>query len=466
MASVEKRARVKGATTYIVKWRTPDGKHRTRGGFTTKKAARAYATKVEDARARGVEFDPGKGKILFREAAQIWLASRVDMKNASNHRYALAPAATRRGDMKTLGIDAVFGGYPINAITRQQIQDWVRQLTAAGKKPSTVRHAFWTVRMVLEQAVVDGRLAVSPAQYVKLPTERGANGGKVGIVDRAQFLTAAQVAALVAATPWPYNVYVHLAAWSGLRAAELGGLQIQDAELPPNRHATLRVERAVRFGAGDRDDGGAERYGPTKTTGSLRRVPLPPESTALLREYLARHPRRTEPTAPLFPGMVLRATRPTGVRATTATGEPDARTPKHVARRQADALADLSVAEAEARLELKWDEPLRHATFYKAVYRPAVLRANRFAARTGSLAVRLPPELKFHSLRHTYASLCGEAGIPVRQVAEFMGHANPTTTEHIYTHVYKKGDHDEVMGKLGAMAAQPAYADNVVPLWG
>lgn len=51
-----------------------------------KKAARAYATKVEDARTRGVEFDPGKGKIIFREAAQIWLASRVDIKNAANHR--------------------------------------------------------------------------------------------------------------------------------------------------------------------------------------------------------------------------------------------------------------------------------------------------------------------------------------------------------------------------------------------
>lgn len=250
-----------------------------------------------------------------------------------------------------------------------------------------------------------------------------------------------------------------------MRAAELGGLQIQDVELPSNRHATLRVERTVRFGADDRDSEAAERYGPTKTTGSLRQVPLPPHSTALVRDYLAMHPRRDEPTAPLFPGMVLVAQRPTGVRATTATGEPDARDAKRVARRQADALADLSVEEAEARLELKWDEPLRHATFYKAVYRPAVLRANRIATGAGDRAVLLSPELKFHSLRHTYASLlCGEAGIPVRQVAEFMGHANPTTTEHIYTHVYKKGDHEDVMSQLGAIAAEPIYADNVVPL--
>ncbi len=45
-----------------------------------------------------------------------------------------------------------------------------------------------------------------------------------------------------------------------------------------------------------------------------------------------------------------------------------------------------------------------------------------------------------------------------------MGHADPTTTEHIYTHVYKKGGHD-VMSQLGAMAARRPYADNVVPLF-
>lgn len=50
--------------------------------------------------------------------------------------------------------------------------------------------------------------------------------------DAAQFLTAAEASALVAATPWPYNVYVHMTAWAGLRVAELAGLQAGDVELP------------------------------------------------------------------------------------------------------------------------------------------------------------------------------------------------------------------------------------------
>jgi hypothetical protein len=47
-----------------------------------------------------------------------------------------------------------------------------------------------------------------------------------------------------------------------------------------------------------------------------------------------------------------------------------------VASRQATALADLTPAEAGARLVLDWSQPLNHAAFYKAAYRPAVLRAN------------------------------------------------------------------------------------------
>lgn len=462
MAAIQKRVRASSTTTYVVRWYTPDGEQLTKGGFRTRKNAKAFAAKVDAAAVTGDDFNPARGKLLFREAAVVWLESRMadTRNNAANHRYALAPAATRRGDGKTLGIDAVFGGYPLNKITREYIQDWVNKLIAAGKKPSTVRHAFWTVRMVLEQATADGRLAKNPADYVKLPKERGTKGAKVGVVDRAQFLTAAQVAALVDATPWPYNVLVNLAAWSGLRAAELGGLQIQDIEDSPNGSMRVHVERT------------AAAHGLTKTDGSMRTVPVPPPTASVVRDYLAEHPRSREPRASLFPGMRLTRPRPSGRRAlpdapgsaTTGVDEaaPNA-TAKDRARRQADALAQLSVADAEKRMVLDWTQPLRHATFYKAVFRPAVLRANRTAGN-----VVLPAGLRFHSLRHTYASLCAAVPtISVRQVAEWMGHANPTTTELVYTHLYAKADHDDEMAALGALATpKPTYTGNVVPLTG
>jgi integrase len=123
-------------------------------------------------------------------------------------------------------------------------------------------------------------------------------------------------------------------------------------------------------------------------------------------------------------------------------------------------LADLTVAEAEARLVLDWSEPLRHATFYKAVFRPAVVRANRLAADAGDGPV-LPPNLKFHALRQTSANLRIASGIAPLHLSRFMGHAKMTTTLAIYTHLFDD-DHAETMAALEAMS-RPA-APNVVPL--
>jgi integrase len=353
------------------------------------------------------------------------------------------------------------------------------RLTAAGKKPSTVRHAFFTVRMVLEQTVVDGRLAKNPAEHVKLPPARSSTGGKVGVVDDpAQFLTPAQVSALVAATPWPYDTLVHVAAWAGLRAGELDGLMVGNVELPdpslnPNAQAKpghLRIVQAAR------PNGAAVEYGPLKTDQSYRRVPLTPETTAALRRYLTEHPRRLEPDAPLWPAMALTRPKPTGVRtppadtgaaATGGAGATPSAAAKARALRHAEALVELTVDEAEARLVLDWDTPLRHPTFYKAVYRPAVLRANRRAEATKTPTAALPPELKFHSLRHTYASLCVAVGIKPAKLSSRMGHANVRTTLDVYVHLFPDDDATEDMAALGALAApKPTYTGNVVPVHG
>jgi integrase len=65
------------------------------------------------------------------------------------------------------------------------------------------------------------------------------------------------------------------------------------------------------------------------------------------------------------------------------------------------------------------------------VYQPAALGANRAATATGNTAAALPPELKFHALRHTYASLMIAAGRPMFLIARFMGHSKPSTTETV-----------------------------------
>jgi hypothetical protein len=94
MARIQKRITNSGATTYVAKWRASDGKDRSKGGFTTKKAANAFAVARENDKARGIDFDPHAGKVLFRDAAAAWLASRPDLTETTREAYADALAPT------------------------------------------------------------------------------------------------------------------------------------------------------------------------------------------------------------------------------------------------------------------------------------------------------------------------------------------------------------------------------------
>ncbi len=44
-------------------------------------------------------------------------------------------------------------------------------------------------------------------------------------------------------------------------------------------------------------------------------------------------------------------------------------------------------------------------------------------------------EIKYHSLRHTYATRLFEAGVPIKTVQALLGHSDISTTMNIYTHV-------------------------------
>nr|WP_313774282.1 tyrosine-type recombinase/integrase [Mycobacterium sp.] len=463
MAAVQKRVRASGTTTYVVRWYAPDGTERTKGGFRTKKAAEDWAAiEVEPKRRRSINVDPHAGKVIFREVASKWLGSRHDLKDTTRAAYkdALAPTSEhtvkRHKKLANLRIDNTFGDCSINAITRDDISQWVAAMVKAGKKPSTIRNAYFLVRQVLAQAVADGRLDANPADYVRLPTDHNTGAGAV-VDDPAMFLSAVQVAALVDATPWPYNVLTRLAAWSGLRAGELAGLQVGDLVLPapsvnpnaPAKPGEVRVQRTLAW-----VDGKPATMAP-KTKGSRRNVPIMPTTVQILRDYLKAHPRRDDPTAPLFPSVALKAQRPTGVKNPAGAS----------AANQATALANLSTAEAGQRLMLDWSQPYRHATFYKAVFRPAVVRAIRAATASGDAAAVLPPTFRWHGLRHTYASLMIAAGRPMFEIARFMGHSKPSTTESVYAHLLADDDSD-AMTALAALEAAPKYGANVVSLWG
>ena len=57
------------------------------------------------------------------------------------------------------------------------------------------------------------------------------------------------------------------------------------------------------------------------------------------------------------------------------------------------------------------------------------------------------PRIRFHDLRHTYASLLIEKNVNIKYISNQLGHTNPTTTLNIYTHLMKQ-DNQEVVCEL------------------
>lgn len=148
---------------------------------------------------------------------------------------------------------------------------------------------------------------------------------------------------------------------------------------------------------------GGWSVGTPKSARSTRDVPLSRDLLAELGAYLEQHPHRLDGDAALWPGRV-----PGGY--------------------------------GDLRAPLDYDRQFDVASVYRHYFKPAL-------ARLGLPAVR------WHDLRHFYASACAAAGIEIRKVSRWMSHANINTTDSIYTHLFN-GSHDADMDTLDAVSAR------------
>jgi integrase len=72
----------------------------------------------------------------------------------------------------------------------------------------------------------------------------------------------------------------------------------------------------------------------------------------------------------------------------------------------------------------KGKEPINYSNMVRRHFQPALAK------------VRLP-RIRFHDLRHTYASLLIHQGENIKYIQSQLGHANPTITLNIYAHLMK-----------------------------
>jgi integrase len=162
------------------------------------------------------------------------------------------------------------GDKPLKAITPVVIRSWHAEL---GPKTPTLRaHAYGLLRTILGSAVHDGMIASNPCHI------RGAGNSKR--VHKIKPATLGELEALTAAMPARYQAMTLLAAWCGLRFAELTELRRSDIDMKNGR---IRVRRAVVH------VGGKSMVTTPKSDAGVRDVAVPPHLLPILKTHIAEH---------------------------------------------------------------------------------------------------------------------------------------------------------------------------------
>ncbi|MDR2454176.1 MAG: site-specific integrase [Bifidobacteriaceae bacterium] len=256
MASVHKEtSATTGRSVYRVKYRTPEGKQRSRK-FKLARDAKAFAAKVETTKAAGDYIDPRRSTITAGEWGRLWLGGKLGIAQSTRARYE---------DILTSHVEPRWGQVPLAKISHEDVQLWLSGLEMASASVRKVHRVF---SQLLDFAVKSGRLARNPAKGVDLPRVQS---------KPKRFLSHEQVEALASAAgecrpdgrldgpASPWRLVVLFLAYTGLRWGELAALRARNLDLERRRAVIEESYTPVRGKMVLSDTKGHER----------REVPVP-----------------------------------------------------------------------------------------------------------------------------------------------------------------------------------------------
>ncbi|WP_019873983.1 tyrosine-type recombinase/integrase [Sporichthya polymorpha] len=377
--------------------RTPGGKYkahwRTAGGtqtsktFETRREATAFLAETQAALNRGTYVSPSAGRQRFSVYAERWMASRSDE---------ITTKARDASIMRTHVLPR-WGSTPLNKIDHSSMQTWISELNTR-LSPATVRECSRIACAVIRLAVRDRVIGLNPCDDLRLPRRRRTDNDEVVIAPDVL------VRVLLPQMPNRYRALVAVAGGTGLRWGEVVGLRWDAVDLD---HGRVRVIRTAVEVAGTVT---AKAY--PKSRAGRREVPLPPFAVDALIEHRSRYP--AGPAGEVF---------------TNSAGGPVRRTlfrtrvwrPALVRAGLLGGLAQL----ADGTWLGTWSEPSGdEQSVIRRTRHQAVIAIARSNARG----------LRFHELRHSYATWLVSSGVPINDVAGMLGHEQMSTTLDRYTH--------------------------------
>lgn len=369
------------------------GKRRTKGGLLTMKAAQEWRDDFIAQVKRGEYVDPMRADVPFQEVARAWLDSEPFQK--ANTRRMYDHIINGRGSL----LRKEFGATRLGDISHQAIRLWIAKLSAE-RSASTVRHHFYTLRKVMAFAVAEGLLLRDPSHGVKT-----ARVEKMETTQAKQYaLTMTEVARLIDQFPEPWDMYVRLLAWTGMRPEEAAGLQLCDVL---DECRAVQVRRVLVRGEYEHD---------AKTPKSHRTIDVDTNTADHLAAYIDRHRERALRWFTEHP----------------ERDHPGERLPLFVG------VGEFKRGQRQRKLgtDLDWldfSKPMSHGWFYMRYWKAALEKAG------------LPGAVRAYDLRHAHISWLverlGQPGaLTLTEITERVGHASAVMTLSRYAHAPRDAD--------------------------
>lgn len=152
-------ARYEQGQRWRVRHRDPDGRERYHS-FRIKADAERFAAEQHAKKERGEWIDPAHGRIVYREWAGRWLATKAARKPKTIIGY---ESLLRSRILPT------FGNVPLAKITYLAVAEWLAAMSAEGLSASRIRQAYRVLSQSLDAAVRSNHLARNVAAGSELP---------------------------------------------------------------------------------------------------------------------------------------------------------------------------------------------------------------------------------------------------------------------------------------------------------
>jgi integrase len=261
VASIRTRRLKTGRAAYLVRFRGPDGKERSKQ-FKRRRDAEGYASTVEVDLGRGAWVDPRLGRMTVGAWFDRWWPTSTSLRPTTRAR----DEASFRNHVLP-----AFGSTPLARLDRTQLREWVQHLSdpsGANLAPATVVKAVQVFNKAIRAAVEDRFIASNPVD--KLPLPRVTR-------QEMRFLDVDELFRLAGAMDHRYRALVLLGGYGGLRIGEMLALRWGQVDLESRR---VNVVEALT------DLAGSISFGPPKTSAALRSLAVPRFVTDQLAQIL------------------------------------------------------------------------------------------------------------------------------------------------------------------------------------